>query len=72
MYHICQEEDSIGVILVAESVLLGERVFVLDLVIILLLQIKIFVSPLAHLDQLTVYALFFHINRDIHIAIWFH
>ena len=30
--------------------LLGERVFVLDLVIILLLQIKIFVSSLAHLD----------------------
>ena len=51
MYHIRQEEDSIGVTLVAESVLLGEQVFVLDLfVIILLLQIKIFVSPLARLD----------------------
>ena len=53
MYHICQEEDSIGVTLVVESVLLGERVFVLDLVIIviiLLLRIKIFVSPLARLD----------------------
>ena len=50
MYHIRQEEDSIGVTLVAESVLLGERVFVLDLVIILLLQIKIFISRLAHLD----------------------
>ena len=45
MYHIRQKEDSIGVILVVESVLLGERVFVLDLVIILLLQIKIFVLP---------------------------
>ena len=53
MYHICQEEDSIGVTLVVESVLLGERVLVLDLVIIviiLLLRIKIFVSPLARLD----------------------
>ena len=50
MYHIHQEEDSIGVTLVEESVLLGERVFVLDLVIILLLRIKIFVLPLAHLD----------------------
>ena len=35
MYHIHQEEDSIGVTLVAESVLLGEQVVVLDLVIIL-------------------------------------
>ena len=50
MYHIRQEEDSIGITLVAESVLLGERVFVLDLVIILLLRIKIFVLPLARLD----------------------
>ena len=50
MYHICQEEDSIGVTLVAESVLLGERDFVLDLVVILLLRITVFVSPLACLD----------------------
>ena len=50
MYHIHQEEDSIGVTLVAESILKGERVFVLDLVIILLLRIKILVSPLACLD----------------------
>ena len=51
MYHIRQEEDFIGVTLVVvESILLGERVFVLDLVIILLLRIKIFISPLAHLD----------------------
>ena len=34
MYHIRPEEDSIGVTLVAESVLLGEQVFVLDLAII--------------------------------------
>ena len=50
MYHIHQEEDSIGVTLVVESVLLGEQVFVLDLVIILLLRIKTFVSPLARFD----------------------
>ena len=34
MYHISQEEDSIEVILVVKSVLLGEQFFVLDLVII--------------------------------------
>ena len=50
MYHSCQDEDSIGVTLIAKSVLLGERVFVLDLVIILLLRIKIFISLLARLN----------------------
>ena len=45
MYHIRQEEDSTGVTLVAESLLLGEQVFVLDLVIVLLLRIKILFHP---------------------------
>ena len=45
MYHICQEEDSIGVVLIVGSVLLGDRLFVLDLAIILLPRMKILVSP---------------------------
>ena len=51
MNHIRQEEeDSIGVTLIAGSVLLGERSFVLDLAIILLPRMKILVLLLAHLD----------------------
>ena len=54
MYHIHQEEeDSIGVALIAGSVLLGERSFVLDLAIILLPRMKILVSPLARLDLIS-------------------
>ena len=68
MYHVCQEEDSIGVTLVAESVLLGEGVFVLDLVIILLLQIKIFVSPLARLDLSLLTNCLYFILSDLVIS----
>ena len=42
MCHLRQEEDSIGVTLVMRSILLGERFFVLDLVMMLLPRIKIF------------------------------